>query len=173
MVEKRKHPLLGLFLNQFVYAFLSFVIVTTVAGKFQIFFGVFFLLLFLSGIYGYAHKAGTEHQKSYSKVRPHVKFPFAYSLIGLAYLWIPLGIHWLCHHFWVTFVVLFWEAPYYFAPIIFDNGTVNFMAGGIFSGLISAAAFLGYWAGSKQFYLIKLLHKLLYRPVESPSEETK
>lgn len=171
MVEKRSHPLLALFFNQLVYAIFSFLIVTSMSGKWQIFFGLFFLILYLSGIYGYAHKAGWDHQKSYSTVKPHIKFPLAYAAIGVLYVWVPLLVWLALPYGTVLLLVTAWEAPFYFAHIIYYDGVVNFGAAGIFSAIITVVTALGYLAGAKGFYLIGLAHKLLYRPVES--EETK
>ncbi len=173
MVEKRQHPLLALFLNQLVYAVVSFVIVTSMSGKLQFCFGLFFLFLYLSGIYSYAHKAGTDHQKSYSKVRPHIKYPLCYGLIAIAYVIVPLGIHWICQNWYVFLGVTFWESPFYFGHILYNDGVVNLAAAGIFSGIIAATTGLGYLAGIKQFHLLTLVYKLLYRPVEDSPQETK
>ena len=171
MVEKRQHPLLALLFNHLVYAIFSFLIVTSMSGKWQIFFGVFFLILYLSGIYSYAHKAGGGHQKSYSVVKPHIKFPLAYALIAVCYVIVPLLLWLVLPYGTVYLLVLLWEAPFYFAHIIYHDGVVNFIAAGGFSALITVVTALGYLAGVKGFHLMALVHKLLYRPVET--EETK
>ena len=171
MVEKRQHPALALFYNQLVYAIFSFLIVTTMSGKWQLFFGLFFLLLYLSGIYSYAHKAGWDHQKSYSTVKPHLKFPLAYAVIGVLYVWVPLFIWLAVPSGTVLLLVTAWEGPFYFAHILYYDGLVNFGAAGIFSAVITLVTALGYLAGVKGFHLIALAHKLLYRPVEP--QETK
>ena len=171
MVEKRKHPLLALFFNQLVYAILAFLIVTTAGGKLQLFFGLFFLILYLLGVYGYAQKAGWDHQKSYSKVKPHVKFPIAYAFVAICYMVVPL-LCWLAFPHWVVhFVVTIWNGVFYFAHIIYNDGIVNFGAAGIFSAVIAVVTGLGYLAGIKGFHLTAVAYKLLYRPVET--EETK
>lgn len=171
MVEKRKHPLLALFVNQLMYAVISFVIVTSMSGKLLTFFGGFFFLLYLSGVYGYAHKAGTDHQKSYSKVKPSIKYPILYALIAVAYVVIPLGIHWLCRNWYVYLAVTFWNSPFYFGYILYRDGVVNLLSAGIFSAIITLVIGLGYLAGTKQFHLTALVHKLLYRPVEETEKE--
>lgn len=173
MVEKRKHPLVALLFNQLLYAVISFVIVTTMSGSMQLVFGLFFFLLYLSGVYSYAHKAGTDHQKSYSKIPPHIKFPLCYALIAILYLVIPLGIYELYRHWYVYLAVIFWNAPFFFGHIISLEEGVNLVAAGVFSGCILVVTCFGYFAGVKQFYLISLVHKLLYRPVEEDPQETK
>ena len=172
MVEKRSHPLWALFLNQLIYAVVSFVIVTSMSGKLLIFFGLFFLFLYLSGIYSYAHKAGIDHQKSYSPVSPHIKYPFCYALIAIGYLWIPLGIYVLSGNWYVYLAVTFWESPFYFGHLIYNDGVLNLISASIFSGLILLTTGFGYWAGSRRFYLIRLVHKILYRPVEQDEQKS-
>ena len=166
MLEKRQHPLVAMLLNQLLYAAVSFIIVTSMAGTLQFYFGLFFLLLYLSGIYQYAHKAGTGHQKSYSKITPHIKYPLAYALCAVLYVVVPLGICWLFHDWYVYLAVSLWEAPFYFMYLIYRDGVVNWAAAGLLSAGITLVTGLGYLAGVKQFYLIRLVHKLLYRPVE-------
>lgn len=173
MVEKRTHPLIALFINHLMYACLSFIIVTSMTGNMQTFFGIFFLVLYLFGIYGYAQKAGNDHQKSYSKVKPHVKFPLGYAAIGVAYLVLPLCLWMVVPHWVIYLLATFWDAPFYFAHIVYNDGVVNFIAAGIFSVLIIVVTLLGYWAGVKRFHLMTLVHQLLYRPVKEPTQETK
>ena len=171
MVEKRQHPFVALFFNQLVYAIFSFFIVTTVSGRWQLFFGIFFLILYLFGVYGYAHRAGWDHQKSYSMVKPHIKFPLAYALIGICYVVVPLLL-WLLFPYGIVYLlVTAWEGPFYFAHILYFDGVVNFIAAGIFSALIAVFSGFGYLAGVKGFHLITWVHQLLYHPVES--DETK
>lgn len=172
MVEKRKHPLLALFFNQALYATISFVIVTSMVGGWQQFFGAFFLILFLSGIYSYTRRAGTDHQKTYSKIKPHIKYPTAYAAVGLGYLAVPLGIVAIFKNWIVQLVVIFWEAPFYFGNIISGSGGIRLLPAAIFGGLIVAVSYLGYLAGVKQFYFTPYLTKLLYRPVDDDSQKT-
>ncbi len=172
MVEKRKHPLLALFFNQALYATISFVIVTSMVGGWQQFFGAFFLILFLSGIYSYTRRAGTDHQKTYSKIKPHIKYPTAYAAVGLGYLAVPLGIAAIFKNWIVQLVVIFWEAPFYFGNVISVSGEIRLLPAAIFGGLIVAVSYLGYLAGVKQFYFTPYLTKLLYRPVDDDSQKT-
>ncbi len=172
MVEKRQHPLLALFTNQLLYAVVSFMIVTSMAGKWQQFFGAFFFILYLSGIFSYSRKAGTSHQKSYSMIKPHVKFPTAYALVALGYLVVPLGIAYLAKNWIVQLVVIFWEAPFYFGNVILASGNINLYPVAIFGGLIILFTYLGYFAGVKQFYFTPYLNKLLYRPVDNENDKT-
>ncbi len=173
MVEKRKHPLWALFTNQLIYAVISFMIVTSMAGKWQQFFGAFFFILYLSGIYSYARRAGHSHQKSYSTVKPHIKFPTAYSLAALLYLIVPLVIAYFAKNWIVQLVVIFWEAPFYFGNVISVSGAINPISVVIFGVLIVLFTYLGYLAGVKQFYFTPYLNKLLYRPIEEQDETNK
>ena len=172
MVEKRKHPLLALFFNQLLYAGVSFIIVTSMTGGWQQFFGVFFLILYLSGLYSYARRAGCDHQKSYSKIKPGAKYPTAYALVALGYFVIPLGIAYLAKNWIVQLVTIFWESPFYFGEVIKGTGEINLFPVGIFGGLIIVITYLGYLAGVKQFYFTPYLTKLLYRPIENNEDET-
>ncbi len=172
MVEKRRHPLWAMFGNQLLYAAVSFMIVTGMAGKMQIYFGLFFLFLYLAGIYQYAHKAGNDHQKSYSKIRPNAKFPVAYALCAILYVALPLGLCALFHNWYVYLAVTFWEAPFYFMYIIYRDGVVNWAVAGILSAGIALISGLGYLAGVKQFYIIRVVHSLLYRPVNNPENKS-
>lgn len=165
MVEKRMHPLLGLLWNQFMYAVVSFVIVTTVKAPWQLVFGLFFFFLYLSGVYGYAKKAGTGHQKSYSKIKPHAKFPTAYALVAIGYFLIPLGIAYLLPYEIVRLIVIFWEAPFFFGGVVTMSG-FSILPMAIFSGVIIVFTYLGYLAGVKQFSVSPYIVKLLYRPVK-------
>ncbi len=172
MVEKRKHPLLALFFNQLLYAVISFVIVTSMTGTWQQFFGCFFFILYLSGIYSYARRAGTDHQKSYSQIKPNIKFPTAYALIALGYFVIPLGIAYLANHWIVQLVTIFWEAPFYFGNVILASGEIRLIPIAIFGGLMILVTYLGYLAGVKQFCFTPLLTKLLYRPADNQNDKT-
>ena len=171
MVEKRQHPLLALFVNQLMYAVISFVIVMSMSGKLLTAFGCFFFFLYLSGVYSYAHKAGTDHQKSYSRVKPSVKYPLAYALIAVAYVLVPVGIHWLCQNWEVYLSVTFWNSPFYFGYLLYRDGVVNLLSAGIFSAIITLVIGFGYLAGIKQFHLQTLIYKLLYRPVDETKKE--
>ena len=171
MVEKRQHPLLALLTNQLLYAVTSFIIVTSMTGKWQQFFGVFFLILYLSGLYSYARRAGFSHQKPYSTIKPHIKFPTAYSLVALGYFIIPLGIAYFAKNWIVQLVVIFWEAPFYFGNVISASGEFRLMPMAIFSSLILLFTYLGYLAGVKQFYFSPYLTKLLYRPIEDTKQD--
>ena len=169
MVEKRQHPLIGLLWNQAMYAVVSFVIVTTAQGTWQQIFGLFFFLLYLSGVYGYCKKAGTGHQKSYSEIKPHAKFPTAYALVAIGYFLVPLGIAYLLPYEIVRLIVIFWESPFFF------GGVVNMIGFSIppmiiFSAIIVVFSYLGYLAGVKQFSVTPYVVKLLYRPVTSEDE---
>ncbi len=166
MVEKRKHPLLALFFNQLLYAVISFIIVTSMVGGWQQFFGVFFLILYLSGLYSYARRAGCDHQKSYSQIKPHVKFPTAYTLVALGYFVIPLAVAYFAKNWIVQLIIIFWEAPFYFGNVISAAGDIRLLPVCIFGGLMIVTTYLGYLAGVKQFYFTPYLTKLLYRPVE-------
>lgn len=172
MVEKRKHPLLALFFNQLLYAVISFVIVTSMVDGWQQFFGVFFLILYLSGLYSYARRAGNDHQKSYSQIKPHVKFPIAYTLVALGYFIIPLGIAYFAKNWIVQLIVIFWESPFYFGNPIVASGEIRLLPMAIFSGLIVLFTCFGYLAGVKQFYFTPHLNKILYRPVENENDKT-
>ncbi len=156
--------------NQLIYAVISFVIVTTMSGKLLQVFGLFFFLLYLSGIYSYAHKAGNGHQKSYSKVRPNPIYPLGYGLIAVMYLAVPLAIYWCFQTMGVYLIVTFWNAPFFFGRLIFNDGVVNLMSAGIFSVIILFTCGMGYLAGCKQFSLLSLVYRLLYRKVESTDE---
>ena len=171
MVEKRKHPLLALFFNQLLYAVISFIIVTSMVGGWQQFFGAFFLILYLSGLYSYARRAGYDHQKSYSQIKPHVKFPTAYTLVALGYFVIPLGIAYLAKNWIVQLIIIFWEAPFYFGNVISASGEIRLLPVAIFGALILVFTFLGYLAGVKQFFFTPYLRKLLYRPVEDTEQD--
>ena len=171
MVEKRQHPILALLWNQLLYAVISFVMVTTMTGSWQQFFGVFFLILYLSGVYSYARRAGSDHQKSYSRVKPHIKFPCAYALVALGWFVLPLGIAFLAKHWLVQLVVIFWEAPFYFGNVISASGEIRLLPMAIFGGLILLFTFLGYLAGVKQFFFTPYLRKLLYRPVSDETQD--
>lgn len=173
MVEKRFHPLLGLLWNQTLIAFVSFIIVTTMKGTWQQVFGLFFFWLYLSGVYGYAKKAGLGHNRSYSTIRPHIKFPFAYALVALGYFLVPLGIAYLAKNTIVTLIVIMWEAPFYFGKMISLTQGIRLFPIAVFGSLIFVAPFLGYWAGLKGFSVMPYIVKLLYRPIEENSEETK
>lgn len=173
MVEKRKHPLLALFFNQLLYAVVSFVIVTSMTGKLQQFFGAFFLILYLSGLYSYARRAGCDHQKSYSQIKPHIKFPTVYAVVALCYFVIPLVIAYFAKNWIVQLIVIFWESPFYFGNVISAAGEIRLLSVGIFGILMIAITYLGYLAGVKQFYFTPYLTKLLYRPVDNQDDKTK
>ena len=173
MVEKRKHPLLALFLNQLLYATVAFFIVTSMTGRWQLFFGLFFLMLYLSGLYGYSHRAGRDHQKPYSQVKPSIKYPIAYVLVALGYFVIPLGIAYLAKNWIVQLIVIIWESPFYFSNVILPSGDIHLVPVAIFSGLIVLFTAFGYYAGVKQFYFSPYLNKWLYRPIENQDEKKK
>ena len=173
MVEKRQHPLWAMLTNQLLYATVSFMIVTSMVGKWQQFFGAFFFMLYLSGIYSYSRRAGFSHQKSYSTMKPHIKFPTAYALVALGYLVLPLGIAYLAKNWIVQLIVIFWEAPFYFGNMIAASGEINLIPAAIFGGFIIVFTYLGYLAGVKQFYFTPYITKLLYRPVNNENDNTK
>ena len=165
MVEKRFHPLIGLLWNQLTYAVISFVIVTTMSGTWQQLFGLFFFILYLTGVYNYAKKAGTGHQKSYSTIKPHAKFPTAYALVALGYFLIPLAISYLVHYELVLVIISFWESPFFFGNVL-PMQNFSLLSLLVFCGSILVVPYLGYLAGVKQFSITPYIVKLLYRPVE-------
>lgn len=172
-VEKRKHPLLSLLGNHLMFSVLCFFIVVQMQGAWQMAFGTFFFLLYISGIYSYAHRAATEQSKSYSTVRPHVKFPVAYALIALGYFLIPILLYDVTNDLTIGLITMVFDAQFVFGNFLAD-GNILYTPVIVFSVILVAMAFLGYLAGVKGFRIAPKINKMLYKnptPKKQPKKK--
>jgi len=176
-VEKRKPPAIALLGNHMMFSVIAlFIVLNMGSGAVKIGFGVFFLILYLFGVYDYSNRDGIEHKKSYSTITPSFKYPIVYGLIGMSYLLVP------CLAFLAAmgypnakiFTGLFFlatNAQFLFMDS-FSIEYINWLPLTIFCLLIMAFSVLGYLSGIKGFRLAALLSKYLYVK-KKPAKKTK
>jgi hypothetical protein len=92
-VEKRKNPFVALLGNHLMFSVLCLFIVIPLNGNFKLGYGLFFLFLYLLGIYAYAEKTAIEQTKSYSTIKPSFKYPLLYGLIAVLYFLLPIALY--------------------------------------------------------------------------------
>ena len=162
VVEKRKPAAVALLLNHLMFAIISlFIVLQMGEGGVMVAFGVFFLLLYLLGIYDYSNRVAVEQMKSYSTVKPGLKYPLIYSLIATAYFLVPVLVYQIFKLPAVILTLVVINAQFMFSSFIYD-AVINYATVVLFCGLIFLFSFLGYLAGLKGFSLAAFLSKYLY-----------
>ena len=176
-VEKRRPPAIALLGNHMMFSIITFFIVLNMSyGAVKTSFGVFFLILYLFGVYDYSNRDGIEHKKSYSKVEPSFKYPIIQGLIGMSYLFVP------CLAYIVTmnnpdmkiFTGLFFLATnaHFMFLESFSIEYISWLVFSVFCLLIPIFSVLGYLSGIKGFRLAAHIAKYLYVK-KKPAKKTK
>lgn len=161
-VEKRKNPFLALLGNHLMFSVLCLFIVVPLNGNFKLGYGLFFLFLYLLGIYAYSEKTAIEQTKSYSTTKPSFKYPLLYGLIAVLYFLLPIALYSFLKYGEIMLFLVFINSPFLFSNLIFD-GKINYQTMLIFSVVIIAFSFLGYYFGKIGFSPMSKINKLLYR----------
>jgi Ca2+/Na+ antiporter len=161
-VEKRKTPFLALLGNHLMFSVLCLFIVVPLSGNFKFWYGIFFLSLYLFGIYGYAEKTAIEQTKSYSTTNPSFKYPIAYGLIAVLYFLLPIVLFSFIKYGEIMLLIVFIDSPFMFSDLLFD-GKINYQTVLIFSLIIMAFPILGYFFGKIGFSPMSKINRLLYR----------
>ena len=166
-VEKRRPPAVALLTNHLMFSVISFFIVLNMPeGGFQVGFGVFFLILYLFGVYDYSNRDGIEHTRSYSTIKPSFKYPLMHGLIGMSYLILPLLIFLASRsnevaRFYTFLFFLITNAQFEFTLAV-QPEYIKWATMALFCLLIIASSILGYLAGIKGFRIAAVLSKYLY-----------
>ena len=167
-VEKRKPPWLALLINHLMMSTISLFIVflNMDFGPIRMSFGIFFLILYLFGVYDYSNREGIEHTKSYSKIAHSFKYPIIYGFVGMSYLLVPALLVLILKfapdiQFFVMIFLYLTNAHFFFEMFItFDY--FNWYILMLHCSLIMAFSVLGYLSGIKGFRLAAVLSKYLY-----------
>ena len=161
-VEKRKNPFLALLGNHLMFSVLCTFIVLGMSGSWKFWYGLFFLFLYLLGIYGYAEKTAIEQTKPYSTTKPSFQYPIAYGLIAVLYFLFPIVLYALIQYGEVMLFMVFFDAPFMFTDLIAD-AKINYQTAAIFAAVIMLVSLLGYYFGKIGFSPMAKINKLLYR----------
>ena len=166
-VEKRKPPAIALLGNHMMFSVITFFIVLNMPeGGIQVSFGVFFLILYLFGVYDYSSRDGIEHKKSYSTIEPSFKYPIIYGLIGMSYLLVPVLIlaATLSNKIIGPYAFLFFllTNSHFEFSLFVKPDFINWIMLLVFCGSIMLFSVLGYLSGIKGFRLAAKISKYLY-----------
>ena len=167
-VEKRKPPVLALLWNHMMFAIISiFIVIGMPFGWMKMFFGIFFFILYLFGVYDYSNRDGIEHTRSYSTIKPSYKYPIIYGLIGLSYLLIPTLAYlvFLSNENIKLFTGIFFlitNAQFMFLKSFSVIENVSILVLAIYCVIIMGFSLLGYLSGIKGFRLAAHISKYLY-----------